>query len=76
MATSDNEWERVTISANFSFFQIRENPTTKHPKEKPLNLEEAFWIKSRNKRPRRNINSKKQELQKQLLPDFHQNKCS
>ena len=36
----------------------------------------AYWIKRRNKHPRRNINSKKQELQKQLFADFHQNKCS
>ena len=38
-----NEWQRVTISANFSFFQIREEPTTKHPKENSLNLEEDLW---------------------------------
>ena len=45
VTTNDNEWQwmRVTISANFSFFQIRENPTTKHSKEKPLNLEEDLW---------------------------------
>ena len=35
-----NEWQQVTISANFSFFQIREEPTTKHPKE---NSEEDLW---------------------------------
>ena len=44
---NDNEWhnerQRVTISANFSFFQIREEPTTKHPKENSLNLEEDLW---------------------------------
>ena len=39
---SYNEWQRVvqrvTISANcFFFFQIREEPTTKHPKENFLN---------------------------------------
>ena len=38
--TSDNEFQRVTISANFSFFQIRGEPTSKHPKENSLNLEE------------------------------------
>ena len=41
--TSDNELQRVTtsaISANFSFFQIREQPTTKHPEENSLNIEE------------------------------------
>ena len=32
--TSDNEWQWAIISANFSFFfQIREGPTAKHPKE-------------------------------------------
>ena len=43
MTKSDNEWQRVTISANFSFFQIREEPTTKHPEENSLNIEEDFW---------------------------------
>ena len=38
--TSDNEWQQVTISANFSFFQIREEPTTK---KNSLNLEEDLW---------------------------------
>ena len=41
--TNDNKWQRVTISANFPFFfQIREETTTKHPKENSLNIEEAF----------------------------------
>ena len=40
MTTSDNEWQRVTISTHLSFFQIREEPTTKHPKENSLNIEE------------------------------------
>ena len=44
MTTSDNEWQRVvqrvTISANFSFFHIREEPTTKNPKENSLNIEQ------------------------------------
>ena len=45
--TSDDEWKRVTtkgvtISANF-FFRIREEPTTKHPKENFLNLKEDIW---------------------------------
>ena len=31
--TSDKEWQRVVILANFPFFQIREEPTTKHPKK-------------------------------------------
>ena len=37
--TNDNEWQRVTIS----FFQIREEATTKHPKENSLNIEEDLW---------------------------------
>ena len=41
--TSDNEWQWVTILAHFSFFQTREEPTTKDPKENPLNLEEGLW---------------------------------
>ena len=36
--TSDNKWQQVTISGNFSFFQIREEPTTKHPMENPSNI--------------------------------------
>ena len=53
--TNDNEWQRVTtddkewndIPVNFSFFffQIKEEPTTKHPKEKFLHLEEDLWTK-------------------------------
>ena len=39
--TSDKEWQTVVISANFPFFlRIREEPSTKHPKETSLNLEE------------------------------------
>ena len=41
--TNDNEWQRGTILANFSFFQIREDATTKHPKENSLNIEEELW---------------------------------
>ena len=37
------EWQRLTISANVSFFQIREEPTTKHPKENSLNLQQDLW---------------------------------
>ena len=39
VTTNENEWQRVTISAKFLFFQIREDPTTKHPKENSLNIE-------------------------------------
>ena len=48
--TSDNEWQRVTTimttngttsdNDSFPFFRIREEPTTKHPKENSLILEE------------------------------------
>ena len=30
VTTNDNEWQRIIISVN-SFFQIREESTTKHP---------------------------------------------
>ena len=43
MTTSENKWRRVTISAKFPFFKIREGPTTKHPKENSLNIEEDLW---------------------------------
>ena len=42
MKTHDNEGQRVVISANSSFFQIREESTTKHLKENPLNLKEEL----------------------------------
>ena len=41
-ATSDNQWQRVVISANFPLFRIREEPSTNHSKENPLNLEEKL----------------------------------
>ena len=37
---SDNERQRMTTSGHFSSFRIRKEPTTKHPKENSLNLEE------------------------------------
>ena len=40
VATNDNKWQRVAISAHFPFFQIKEEPTTKHSKENFLNLKE------------------------------------
>ena len=44
-----NEWQLMTTSDHFGwfffFFQIREEPTNKHPKENSLNLEEDLWIK-------------------------------
>ena len=43
VTTNDNEWQGVTILTNFSFFQIREEPTTKYPKENSLNIEEGIW---------------------------------
>ena len=33
----------MTISANFPFFQIRNEPTTKHPQENYSNIEEDLW---------------------------------
>ena len=38
--TSDNEWQRVAISANSSVFRIREESTTKDLKENSLNPKE------------------------------------
>ena len=54
VTTSDKEWQRmvqrVTTNDNewpfrliFLFFQIRDEPTTKHLKENSLNLEEDLW---------------------------------
>ena len=50
MTTSDSEWQRVlqrvTTSDHFGwcfFFQIRQEPTIRHPKESSLNLEEDLW---------------------------------
>ena len=37
VTTSDND---LSFQLIFLFFRIREEPTTKHPKETPLNLEE------------------------------------
>ena len=38
--TNDNGGQRVFISANFPIFcELREEPTTKHPKENSLKLE-------------------------------------
>ena len=52
MTTNDkelyNEWQPVVISANFTFFRIRKEPTTNHPKENFLNLEEDFEEKLLN----------------------------
>ena len=39
--SSDIEWQRVAISANFSFFfWIRAEPTSEHSKDNSLNIEE------------------------------------
>ena len=84
VATNDNEWynewQRVAISANSSLFRIREESTTKHQGEifKPYRgpwREKRYWIKSRRKPLRKDIISKKQELQKQLFADFLENWC-
>ena len=42
LTASDNEWQRVVISANFLFFRIREEPTTKYLNEDSLNLEDEL----------------------------------
>ena len=41
-AASDNECQRVTIPANFSFLSNKRRAYTKHPKENFLNLEEGL----------------------------------
>ena len=48
--TSHKEWRRVTTNDNewpfrqfIYFFQVREEPTIKHPKENSLSLEEDLW---------------------------------
>ena len=54
VTTNDKEWQRVVqrVTKNdsewpfrliFLFFQIRKEPTTKHPKENSLNVEEDLW---------------------------------
>ena len=44
MSKSDNEWQRVTTNDNewlfWPIFIFREEPTKRHPKENPLNLQE------------------------------------
>ena len=45
MATSDNKCQRVASSANSPFFRIREEFTSKHPKENSLNLKEDLQKK-------------------------------
>ena len=63
VTTNDKEWQRVVILANFTFFWIREEPTTIHPKETLWTLKRILkwdWSKDRNKSLRRNINRKKQ----------------
>ena len=42
MKTNDNEGKRVVISGNSSFFRIREESTTQHPKVNHLNLKEEL----------------------------------
>ena len=41
--TSDNEFQRVTIPANFSFLSNKKGAYTKHPMDNFLNLEEDLW---------------------------------
>ena len=35
-----SKWQQVVISANSPFYPTREKPTTKHPKDNSLDLEE------------------------------------
>ena len=65
--TNDNEWQRMTASGHFdwfSFFLIKEEPTTLHPKETLLTLKRIlkrdYWSKDKNKPLRRNINRRNQ----------------
>ena len=44
MITSDKELQWAAISDNFPIFLIRDEPTTKHPKENTLNLEEELKV--------------------------------
>ena len=77
--TSDNEWQWVTISANFLFFLIKEEPTAKQPKENSLNLVEDLWskpIKLRpEKRPYEEILTVRRRMA-EAITDFLQNKFS
>ena len=52
MATSDNEWPFQLI---FPFFQIREEPTTKQPKENSLNIEKDLWRRPTELRAETNL---------------------
>ena len=44
-----NKWQRMTASGHFGYFfffdQLREEPSTKHPEENSLSLEEDLWRK-------------------------------
>ena len=75
--TSDNEWQRVVILNWFLFFRIREELTIMHPKQTLQTLRKIlkrdYWIKSRNKPLRRNINRKKQESRQSFLFVIHTN---
>ena len=83
MTTSDNEWynerQRMRTSDNKSsfwlifFYRIREKPTSMHPKLTLYTLrmimKRDYWIKSKNKPLRRNINGKKQESRQFFVCD-------
>ena len=75
VTTSDSEWQQVTTNDN-EWQRGAYHYAPKGELFKPLRgpLKKAYWINSRNKHPRRNINSKRKELQKQLFADFHQSK--
>ena len=58
VTTNDNEWQRGIISAIFFFFQIREEATTKHPKENSLNIEEELWRRPTELRAEKTLKKK------------------
>ena len=51
--SSNNEWQRVVISANFPFLRIREEPTTEYTKENPFNLEEDLLNYEQKQAPKK-----------------------
>ena len=50
VTTNDTEWQQVVILVNFLLFRIREEPTTMHSKENPLNIEDDLEDDQASKR--------------------------
>ena len=69
VTTNGNEWQQMTTSDHFGWFFFFSNkrgayqsaPEGELFKHWKGPLKKAYWIKSRNKPLRRNINSKKEE---------------